>query len=182
MIIPLSARPRTNARADLKSLSLFTGIIFAAFPAFFYSLVAGDRAEPISGGAPESIKTLASRETMQSPLRFNTCPVGGGTNCVVDGDTFWLAGEKIRIADIDTPETHPPRCAHEAALGNAATDRLQDLLNAGPFSLQFIDRDTDRYGRKLRVIVRSGQSIGDTLVKEGLARPYDGGYREGWCD
>ena len=181
MIIPLYARPRTNARADLKSLSLFAGIIFAAFTVFFYGFVAWDRTERMSGGAPASMKADVSRETIQSPPQFIICPIGGGGNCIVDGDTFWLAGEKIRIADIDTPETHPPRCAHEAALGNAATQRLQALLNAGPFSLQSIDRDTDRYGRKLRVVVRSGQTIGDTLVREGLARPYAGGYRESWC-
>jgi len=29
--------------------------------------------------------------------------------CVVDGDTFWLDGNKIRIADIDTPEISQPR-------------------------------------------------------------------------
>ena len=28
--------------------------------------------------------------------------------CVVDGDTIWLEGVKIRIADIDTPEISQP--------------------------------------------------------------------------
>ncbi len=113
-------------------------------------------------------------------LRFTLCHSGGGGNCVVDGDTFWLRGEKIRIADIDTPETHPPRCAAEAAKGAAATRRLQALLNAGPFDLAAIDRDTDRYGRKLRIVTRDGASIGGTLVDEGLARWYGGG-RQAWC-
>ncbi|MDE0879657.1 MAG: thermonuclease family protein, partial [Sphingomonas bacterium] len=85
---------------------------------------------------------------------FGQCHSGGGVNCVVDGDPFWIDGEKIRIADIDAPETHPPRCAEEARLGNAAKDRLQALLNAGPVTLVTIDRDTDRYGRKLRVVER----------------------------
>lgn len=100
---------------------------------------------------------------------------------MVDGDTFWIDGEKIRIADIDTPETHPARCAEEARLGNAATDRLQTLLNAGAFDLQPIRRDTDRYGRKLRIVMRDGQSLGGVLVSEGLARNYAGGRRDGWC-
>ena len=47
---------------------------------------------------------------------------------MVDGDTIWLQGTKIRIADIDTPETHQPRCASEKALGDKATQRLQQLL------------------------------------------------------
>lgn len=112
---------------------------------------------------------------------FSLCPQGGGANCVVDGDTVWLAGEKIRVADIDAPETHPPRCPREADLGRAATLRLQALLNAGPVALGRIKRDQDRYGRKLRVLLRDGQSLGMILVREGLARPYQGGRRAPWC-
>lgn len=111
---------------------------------------------------------------------FGFCHSGGGLNCVVDGDTFWLRGEKIRIADIDAPETHPPRCAAEAGKGAAATRRLQALLSAGPFALESVDRDTDRYGRKLRVVTRGGESLGGVLVSEGLARWYQGG-RQPWC-
>jgi endonuclease YncB( thermonuclease family) len=112
--------------------------------------------------------------------RFGFCHTGGGTNCVVDGDTFWMDGEKIRVADIDAPETHPSRCAEEERLGNAATRRLQALLNAGPVTLAAADRDTDRYGRKLRVAMRGGRSLGDRLVDEGLARRWVG-HREPWC-
>jgi endonuclease YncB( thermonuclease family) len=110
----------------------------------------------------------ASGETVRSEVR------------VVDGDTFRAAGETIRIADIDTPETHPPRCAYEAKLGARATRRLQALLAQGPFELERIDRDTDRYGRKLRVVTRGGRSLGDVLVAEGLARTWTG-RREPWC-
>lgn len=100
---------------------------------------------------------------------------------VVDGDTFWLGGEKIRIADIDTPETHPPRCAHEAELGAKATRRLEALLNEAPFEIVPIGgRDEDRYGRKLRIVTRGGRSLGDVLVAEGLARTWTG-RREPWC-
>lgn len=99
----------------------------------------------------------------------------------MDGDTIWLQGEKIRMADIDTPETHPSRCPKEARLGKAATLRLQALLNQGPFDLRPIRRDTDRYGRKLRIVERDGVSLGSILVREGLARPYTGGKRQPWC-
>ena len=111
---------------------------------------------------------------------FGYCHSGGGTNCVVDGDTFWMAGVRIRIADIDTPETHPARCPEEARLGAAATQRLHMLLNSGAVTLHPIDRDTDRYGRKLRLVEVDGRGVGDTLVAEGLARPYLG-RRMGWC-
>ena len=111
---------------------------------------------------------------------FTLCHTGGGINCVVDGDTIWLDGQKIRVADIDAPETHPSRCALEADLGERATHRLQELVNAGPFAVTTLDRDADKYGRKLRVLTRGGQSLGDVLVNEGLARTWTD-KREPWC-
>jgi micrococcal nuclease len=127
---------------------------------------------------PTSLASSAATDTEMA--RFGFCHTDGGTNCVVDGDTIWYQGNKIRIADIDTPETHPARCAREAELGAAATQRLQRLLNAGAFSVESIDRDTDRYGRQLRVLTRGGESIGGMLVSDGLARWYKGG-RQPWC-
>lgn len=112
--------------------------------------------------------------------RFGFCRAERRTDCVVDGDTFWLGGQKIRIADIDTPETHAPRCDAERAMGVRATERLRVLLNAGAFSLDRVERDKDRYGRSLRLIRRDGRSIGALLVEEGLARPWNGS-RQPWC-
>jgi len=114
-------------------------------------------------------------------LSFGYCYTGGGWNCVVDGDTFWMEGVKIRVADIDAPETHPSRCSYEDDLGQRATARLHDLLNQGPVVLEALpDRDEDRYGRKLRIVTRNGNSLGDQLVSEGLARTWIG-HREPWC-
>ena len=114
------------------------------------------------------------------PEYFRLCHIGGGYNCVVDGDTFHYHFTKIRIADIDAPETHPPRCAQEAELGRRATLRLQELLNQGPFTLEAIDRDRDQYGRQLKIVMRGGASLGERLVDEGLARRWTG-HREPWC-
>lgn len=132
-----------------------------------------------SGSAPVSRGTDVAPDV--AGARFTLCGSGKRIDCVVDGDTFWMAGEKIRIADIDTPETHPSRCASEARAGRAATLRMQALLNAGPFTLVPIRRDVDRYGRKLRRVERGGTSLGAVLVGEGLARDYAGGKRAGWC-
>ena len=126
----------------------------------------------LCGGA----RPPADRETGA----FALCQGGARTDCVVDGDTFWLRGEKIRIADIDTPETRKAQCGAERDMGLRATHRLQRLLNAGAFSLMPADRETDRYGRSLRVVSRDGRSIGAMLVAEGLARPWSGS-RQPWC-
>ena len=98
---------------------------------------------------------------------------------VIDGDTFDYGGDRIRIADIDTPEVRG-RCPEERAQAARATQRLRALLAAGPFELVRNGRDEDRYGRKLRIVVRDGRSIGDMLVAEGLARTWTG-RREPWC-
>ncbi len=112
---------------------------------------------------------------------FPFCGDSRRVTCVVDGDTFWLSGEKIRIADIDAPELSPPRCEAERIKGEAAKRRLLELLNAGTFSLTAGWRNEDRYHRKLRTVTREGHSIGDTLIEEGLARRWDG-VRHPWCE
>ncbi len=118
---------------------------------------------------------------LRGSIQFELCGNEQRLTCVVDGDTFWLYGTKIRIADIDTPEVSQPRCSGEKALGERATLRLIELLNAGPFELEAAgDRDEDRYGRKLRLVTRGGESLGDRLVIEGLARAWTG-QREPWC-
>lgn len=111
---------------------------------------------------------------------FSLCSGRVRVNCVVDGDTFWHDGVKIRIADINTPEVSQPLCAREGQLGRQATTRLQELLNAGPIRLRVADRDEDVYGRKLRIVERDGRSIGDVLVQEGLAHHWRG-HKESWC-
>ena len=111
---------------------------------------------------------------------FALCAEGPRTTCVVDGDTFWLNGEKVRIADINAPETHSAGCPAEQTLGDRATRRLIALLNAGPFELAIEGRATDRYGRSLRVVRRAGRSLGAELVSEGLAEPWRG-KRSDWC-
>lgn len=112
---------------------------------------------------------------------FRGCGIAPHSACVVDGDTFWLDGMKVRIADIDTPELSPPRCDYERQFGLRAKARLGELLSAGPFVLETGSRDEDRYGRKLRVVrTKDGGSIGNILVNEGLARVWDGS-RHPWC-
>ena len=124
--------------------------------------------------------TRASVEPANAPVSFRYCHTGGGTNCVVDGDTIWIGGHNVRIADIDAPETHEPRCPEELALGQRATERLHEIVNSGSVTLESAGREADRYGRLLRLVLVDGVSVGDTLVGEGLARPYADGKRP-WC-
>lgn len=175
-------RRRGFGRAELIATALagiFGGLGWAALPLVLGET--GSATEAPRDPRAQSRGSTALHAAPPRPARFALCHSGGGANCVVDGDTFWMAGTKIRIADIDAPETHPARCAREAELGAAATRRLHALLNSGPVTLEAIGRDSDRYGRQLRVVSIDGRGVGDTLVAESLARRYAGGYREGWC-
>ena len=113
---------------------------------------------------------------------FPVCKGSHRITCIVDGDTIWYRGTKIRIADIDTPEVSRPGCPREAEIGRRATRRMQVLLNAGTFSLApgGDGRDADQFGRKLRLVLRDGASLGETLVAEGLAERW-GGPKVAWC-
>jgi micrococcal nuclease len=112
---------------------------------------------------------------------FTLCAKKMQANCVIDGDTIRYGGEKVRIMDIDAPEIHEPKCASEKALGDRATLRLLEIINAGPITLVRVGhRDRDQYGRHLRTIQRNGRSITEVMVAEGLARKWDG-RRRSWC-
>ncbi|MCA1869389.1 thermonuclease family protein [Agrobacterium genomosp. 3] len=115
------------------------------------------------------------------PRTFVRCGKGFRVTCVVDGDTLWLNGQKIRIADIDTPEISSPGCRAEAQRGERAANRLVELLNKGPVAIRSVgDRDVDRFGRALRIVLVNEQNVGDFLIAEGLARPWEG-QRQSWC-
>lgn len=131
-----------------------------------------------------SVKTMfdhVPRSSVAVNQQFGFCHGATRTNCIVDGDTIYYRGEKIRFEDFDTPETWKPQCASEAARGREAKYRLQQLMNAGPFELvKDSARNRGYYGRLLRRIERNGQSFGDVLVSEGLAHVWDGA-RHSWC-
>ena len=123
---------------------------------------------------------LAHAQDAADGAQFARCGSGERVTCVVDGDTFWYHGEKIRLLDINTPEVSRPGCASERELGERATERLIALLNQGAFTLEAQGREADRYGRLLRVASRNGRSLGAVLVAEGLAEEWQG-RRSDWC-
>ena len=133
----------------------------------------------------EPIGPLAT-EPERVDVSFARCRGGSSPACVVDGDTFRIGRRRIRIIGIDAPEVEA-QCPEEARRAEAATVRLQQLLNDGPFEMVGrIDDMADRYGRELRAVRRSNAqgesvSIAQQLREEGHARRYLGGFRPGWC-
>jgi endonuclease YncB( thermonuclease family) len=111
---------------------------------------------------------------------IDMCGSGQRVTCVVDGDTFWLDGEKYRAFGYDTPEPQTNICGGygEQQLAGEASRRFMQLLNTTEVTLE--PKGEDRYGRILVVIRSNGEDVADILVREGLARYYPDG-REFWC-
>lgn len=110
---------------------------------------------------------------------------------VIDGDTFGAhvlvsddinVDVRVRIANIDAPEIHG-RCEFETMLAHRARDRLAELLPIGEF-VDLTDIRDDKYLGRIdaRVIHAKHGDVGRVMMTENLARKYDGGHRDGWCD
>jgi endonuclease YncB( thermonuclease family) len=175
--------------ATLVALGMLASFIVGASSSYFISgdnaFLAQDSARKEHGVSifrgDQQTTGQPSLSRTKPTVTYKYCAGSVRVNCAVDGDTFWSNGVKIRVADIDAPEIDTPRCASEKTLGDRATRRLLELINAGPFEMQpWPGRDEDKYGRKLRVLVRNGRSLGDDLVSEGLARTWTG-KRQPWC-
>jgi len=103
---------------------------------------------------------------------------------VIDGDTIEdrAASVTYRIVNIDTPETGArAQCAAERALGASATQRTRALIAGADRVETRPTGRTDRYGRAIAFVLIDGRDLGETLIAEGLARPWRG-RREPWCD
>ena len=100
------------------------------------------------------------------------------TATAVDGDTLRIGAERVRVMGLDAPEMHA-RCLAESRLAWAAFLRMDDLVRDG---VTVERRGLDRYQRTLAVVRDSrGRDVAVVMIREGLARPNDGGRRQGWC-
>jgi endonuclease YncB( thermonuclease family) len=109
---------------------------------------------------------------------------------VLDGDTFearvrvWPGIEittKVRLRGIDAPELRSAKCADEHAMAETARDALRQLLADGDVMVMRVD--LDKYGGRVlaSAATRTTPDISAAMLAKGLARPYAGGRREGWC-
>ncbi|WP_207539599.1 thermonuclease family protein [Sabulicella rubraurantiaca] len=114
-------------------------------------------------------------------LLLGTAPAGArGLRCQAsDGDTLRCGAERIRLIGLDAPEMRG-QCPREVRLAQVARNRLAVLVAQG---VEIEPRGRDRYRRLLAVVRdREGRDVAQTLITEGLARPYYGrGRRQGWC-
>jgi micrococcal nuclease len=77
----------------------------------------------------------------------------------------------VRLAHINAPELK-----HEK--GTAVRERAALLLAAEPLTVTTIKDRTEKYGRYLaRIVNADGIDVGQQLLDEGLATPYESGRR-----
>ena len=106
----------------------------------------------------------------------------------IDGDTLLhtiatkrtVSTEKIRLLGVDAPELHA-RCDAERAAAEDARAFVSVALDQA--TVIAVEKSTrrDRYGRTLAIVRLDGVSLSAMLLGAGLARPYGGGRRDGWC-
>lgn len=100
---------------------------------------------------------------------------------VWDGDTFRIGfgqdSERVRIEHIDAPEIEG-RCPFEIALAQRSKHRLAELLADQDVTIARHGQDV--HGRTLATLTVGGADIGEILVRERLARVWNG-RREPWC-
>jgi micrococcal nuclease len=124
----------------------------------------------------------AKREFMPGPVEVEVLKV-------IDGDTFlarakvWPGHEvtvSVRLRGIDAPE-RKGKCASELEAAEEARLALEDVLSTAPVRIRNISGD--KYFA--RVIADAGNDdVADAasfMLELELARPYQGGKRQGWC-
>lgn len=110
---------------------------------------------------------------------------------VYDGDTFFadinsvhpIIGDTIgiRIDNINTPEIRGSSECEKAAAHKAKAFVQKKLKNAKKIELRNIKRG--KYFRIVADVYIDGINLGDLIISEGLAVPYDGGTKQKFvCD
>ena len=112
---------------------------------------------------------------------------------VIDGDTVEIAVDflpeplppklSIRVMGIDTPEKAPrAQCDAEADLAKKASAFTKNAV-ANALEIDVVILKWDKYGgRVLGEVYLDHQSLAQSLISAGLARPYKGEAKSSWCE
>lgn len=109
---------------------------------------------------------------------------------IIDGDTYdaevrvWhdiTVHERIRLHAWDTPESRG-QCDRERMLARQATEYARRWIAEHAMRVDVEARGVDAFGRIVADVYGGGESLGAALAEAGLARPWERGRAEGWCD
>jgi len=127
---------------------------------------------PRTGTAVVTPNPSAPSKT-QKPVRPQKAPVAMPGQVTIistgDGDTLRVNQQgksiTVRVACVDAPETA------QQPWGSQSAARLKQLLPPGQ-GVQLRTVDRDRYGRTVAELFLGNQSVGMTMVKDGMAVVY----------
>lgn len=123
---------------------------------------------------------MLSRITLRLAVCFSL-PATAADLRVIDGDTFVLNGETIRVENIDTPEIRRAQCDAERRLGLVAKWRVETILTQPGAKITLQRFRKDRWDRTIARVSVNGLDLGEILITENMARPWRG-RREPWCE
>jgi micrococcal nuclease len=156
-----NSKQRSNQFVTVFIAGILIGVL-----AYFLITNAGDLGSSISNPFPSLSKSTSSVEEVV-------------VNRVVDGDTVELRdGRKIRLLNIDTPETVKPNTP-VMCYGKEAKARMVELVDKKTVWLTYDKEKQDKYGRTLAFIYTDKDnatnqkveaSANFTMIKSGLAR------------
>lgn len=102
----------------------------------------------------------------------------------IDGDTYQIAGKRLRLAGWDSPETgNAAKCRKEHELGLRAEAQAKVFIGTG--NVATVQRlGEDQYQREVVRIWLDGTDIGKMLEVDGLALPLhqdEASPKADWC-
>ena len=109
--------------------------------------------------------------------QFYQCYAATGPNCVVDGDTIYVGGQRVEIAGIDAPKIIDAACDVEHDRGIQAATELALLLNSGPVRVGAPFRDST--GRTVSKVEVRGRDVALKMIGQDVAHEANSGLR--WC-
>ena len=95
-----------------------------------------------------------------------------GPAVIVDGDTLSIAGNKVRLHGIDTPEKNQTCIANGVTwpCGYEATEAVRNWTYTK--EVRCVGNQKDRYGRLIAECFVSGYNLNARIVYEGLGLAY----------
>jgi endonuclease YncB( thermonuclease family) len=98
--------------------------------------------------------------------------ITGRVSKFIDGDSFEIGGNQVRLFGIDAPEGRQDcrRNGQTWRCGDDARAKLRSLVEGA--TLRCTPRDTDEYGRSVSVCKNGNTDINAEMVRAGLALAY----------
>jgi len=104
---------------------------------------------------------------------------------VIDGDTIEVCNasgpERIRIANLDAPESFRPACAKEKQAGVLAKQAAVQFFVRPNVDLDINRQSTDRYGRSVADVSVNGTDFRQYMIAAGHGVEWRKNKKHNWC-